>query len=158
MPNKLVKHITATTFVIHKGEQKLLMVYTECKYFFNLSLNNRVEVIYFRYSGKEHHNWLPLYVTEGKDGGSKRNRVHELVIRVGSGQIKVTREWPRLRYWPIWLGLLVFHSFCFYFDVCASIKNCRHRFTIISLPQFTTNNFRVNFLSARVYFRHLHSA
>jgi len=50
-------NITATTFVIHIGEQKkLLMVYTECKYFFNLSLNHHAEVIYFRYSGKEHHN------------------------------------------------------------------------------------------------------
>jgi len=47
-----------------KNNKKLLMVYIECKYFFNLSLNNRVVVIYFRYSGKEDHNWLPLYVID----------------------------------------------------------------------------------------------
>ena len=58
MPNKFIKLLQEQHLSFIKDNKKLLMVYIECKYFFNLSLNNRVVVIYFRYSGKEDHNWL----------------------------------------------------------------------------------------------------
>jgi len=35
-----------------------------CKYDFNLILNNRVDAIVLRSSGREHHKWLPLYLMD----------------------------------------------------------------------------------------------
>ena len=35
----------------------MLMVYIDCKYFFNLSLKDQVKLVYFRYSENEHQLW-----------------------------------------------------------------------------------------------------